>query len=251
MTTLWTGTSPKDLDNDDLLAVLYQTNLTSPEEVPLFSYHPLSATPPNPNNPERHMFYSNEPRWKVWKEKLPTTTSTRLDVSELGLSKDEYIVGLKVVYGGVEKDFFTGRGWQLSSDPHTLKPSEALFDEWLYAVVATDALCSIDDMGKETVMRASVKANLSRNFSLEGKAVLTDVDTDAVETRVIDSFEVPTKSLGLTTVPNEALASLKNEAFFGFPYTADPVLFVFVLVAFLGAAGLSLVCASTYRAYWR
>ncbi|MDR0500653.1 MAG: hypothetical protein LBG97_05345, partial [Coriobacteriales bacterium] len=239
MTTLWTGTALKDLDHDNLVAVLYKTNLTSEAETPDFKYHPLSANPNNPNNPEKNMQTSALGGWRVWAEQLPTTTSTRLDVSDLCLSEQEYIIGIKAVYGGVEKDFFTGNGWHTQADPHTVKslksPTEtdasmtndlatvrihpsaekaaADVDDWMYAVVATEALGLVDAEGNETVMRGSVRADIARNWA-NGAAVLTDLDIDMVETRVIDYFEVPSKSWGLTQNsenPNSDIPNKPNE----------------------------------------
>jgi len=224
MTTLWTGTSPAGMDFDNKMAVLYKTNKTDPDEPVIFSYNPLSANPDNPNNPDREMVYSNESGWRIWAEELSTTTQVRLDVADLNLAEDEYIVALKIVYGGVVKGFYTGKGWQTEDDPHTIQAFqtvnllEASLDEpmedWWYAVVATQGLRSQDEMGNETIMKGSIQADIARN-----NGILTDSDTDAVETRVITPFSYPTMSLGLVGIPMSG--NIPPSTGTGFPRTGD------------------------------
>jgi hypothetical protein len=230
MTTVWTGTAPAGMDHDGYVALLYKTNLTGGDEIPRFAYHPLAANPYNPNNPDKQMYYSNEPRWRIWAEQLSATTAARLDVADLGLAEGEYIVGLKCVYGGVAKGFRAGERW---TDTSTATPAEqslgvlslaALADtpttrlyDWRYAVVATTALATVDEMGNETVMRGSVSASLSRNIDpISGIPVLIDNDVDQVETRVADSFTIPTRSWGLTAGKDSQVVGSKR---FGLPLT--------------------------------
>ena len=207
MTTLWTGTAPAGMDFDNKMAVLYKTDRTEDNEQPIFTYNPLSANPDNPNNPNRNMVYSNEPGWRIWAEELSTTTQTRLDVADLDLAEDEYIIALKIVYGGVERGFYTGSGWKTMEEIHTIGHVEALstaamssrsepLEDWWYAVVATQGLRTYDEVGNETVMKGSVQAEIARN-----NGVLKDNDTDTVETRVIEPFSFPTISIGIVGIP--------------------------------------------------
>ncbi len=253
MTTLWTGTSPVKMDYDNKMALLYKTNKTDENEQVTFSYNPLSKNPYNPNNPEQNMTFSNQPGWRIWQEELSTTNQTKLMVSDLELAEEEYIVGLKAVYGGVDKDFFSGVGWIEEDDPHTVKPkTEAAktevaktpkLEHWSYSVVATDGLLPKDEMGDETVMQGSVTADLARN-----NGVLKDEDEDAVETRVIEPFSYPTTSNGIVGDPDisdgEPLASdpyRRKIAYSGLPKTGDNYVALIVLAALvLGGAGLLL-----------
>ncbi|HBT96005.1 MAG TPA: hypothetical protein DEB24_08045 [Coriobacteriia bacterium] len=201
MTTLWTGTSPADMDFDNKMAVLYKTNMTSADERVVFKSNPLAANPHNPNNPNKNMTFSNTPGWRIWAEGLSTTHQTRLDVSDLALNDGEYITGLKIVYGGVAKEFFSGRGWLEEEDPHTVKTLAgstiaAPIEHWSYSVVATEGLLPVDEFGDETIMKGTVTADLARN-----DGVLKDNDNDAVETRVIEPFYYPTKSNGIVGTP--------------------------------------------------
>ena len=190
MTTLWTGTSPAGLDFDDKVTVLYRTNMTSINEVPVFTYDVMAANPHNPNNPNNQMLYSQVGGWRIWAEALSTTSATRLDVSSLGLADGEYIIGLMFVYGGVQPGFFVGSGYSRYVEANTLRSGTQVNDhslassyyDWMYAVVATEALTPVDEAGMETIMRGSVTADVSRN------TVLTDSDYDEVQTRVIEPF---------------------------------------------------------------
>jgi 5-hydroxyisourate hydrolase-like protein (transthyretin family) len=269
MTTLWTGTSPSGMDNDGYMALLYKTNLTDKTEAPHFNYHPLTGNFFNPNNPDRLMQYSNSLGWRVWAEKLSVTEPTRLDVTDLNLKADEYIIGLKAVYGGVEKDFYCGKGWILEDDPHTVKDASALIDgeeqlpsasytkgglatyaqalevetsgiyDWRYAVVATSSLKTLDEMGKENVMRGSVQANLARNFTPQGEAVLTDVDVDRVETRVIEPFTIDSKPWGLTE-GHELISPPPPTPFAYLPFTGDKPLTLYLSLSLFIAGVLAL-----------
>ncbi|MCL1847570.1 MAG: SpaA isopeptide-forming pilin-related protein [Coriobacteriia bacterium] len=237
MTVLWTGTSPVGMDFDNKLAVLYRTNMTDPSEPVVFRYNPLHANPENPNNPSRNMVYSNEPGWRIWAEELPTTHQSRLDVADLNLQEGEYIIGLKIVFGGVDTGFFTGNGWQIEEDPHTIKSSdsialisvdpETLLEDWWYSVVATEGLRPLSEMGDETVMRGSVSADITRN-----NGVLTDNDIDAVETRVIEPFMFPTESNGLVWEPIPVRNPPQRPG--AFPRTGDQALL-------LGAVPIALI----------
>jgi len=248
MTTLWTGTAPDGMDFDDKMAILYKTNKTEDDEQPIFSYNPLSANPENPNNPNRNMIYSNTPGWRIWAEELSTTTQIRLDVADLNLAEDEFIIGLKIVYGGVVKDFYTGNGWQTVEELHTMGHTGATntaattttnesIEDWWYAVVATQGLKTSDEMGNETIMKGSVQADIARN-----NGVLTDNDIDAVETRVIEPFSYPTTSVGFVGIPMSNHYPNPNSKT-GVPQTGDqwamPAAFVGTLVM-----GIALTVAS-------
>jgi hypothetical protein len=283
------------MDFDNKMAVLYRTNMTDPSETVTFGYNPLAGNPDNPNNPEHNIIFSDEPGWRIWAEQLSTTEQTRLDVESLGLAEGEYIVGLKVVYGGVEKRFYTGRGWVDEEDPHTrpvddetarasdsgaeadaatdaeapatpgsdtseadaeapatdaatpevvrVMSAEAVLSDWYYAVVATGALLPEDEMGNETVMRGSVSADIGRN-----NGVLTDHDNDMVETRVIQPFQIPTRSNGLvgdrepfTPVDYEYSPSPSR-----LPGTGDSLMLLGLAAAFV-AAGIVLTVAHGRR----
>ena len=249
MTTLWTGTSPAGMDFDNKMAVLYKTNMTAATEPVLFSYNPLSGNPDNPNNPGRNIIYSNAPGWRIWAEQLSTTNQTRLDVSELNLADGEYIVGLKVAYGGVVKDFFTGTGWLTEDDPHTVPPldmrpmqttsNESVLADWYYSVIASGSLLPIDEMGDETVMRGSVSADINRN-----NGALEDHDEDRVETRVIEPFEMPTVSNGLVVppLPTRQISAPGRRL----PQTGDSYTSL-ALMTILALAGTSLLGAGMLR----
>jgi hypothetical protein len=251
MTTLWTGTSPAGMDFDNKMAILYKTNKTSEDEQVVFTYNPLAGNPDNPNNPERNIIYSNEPGWRIWAEELPVTNQSRLDVSELVLDEDEYIIGLKVAYGGVIKDFFTGTGWQDAEDPKTKKDDkvtpmamtspDAVLSDWYYAVVATNELLPADEMGDETVMRASVSTNIGRN-----NGVLTDEDDDEVETRVIQPFQIPTTSNGIRGGLTPVSTAGHNTPASGLPRTGDSV-FLAAVAGMLAACGIVLLAIDKRR----
>ncbi|MCL2883606.1 MAG: SpaA isopeptide-forming pilin-related protein, partial [Coriobacteriia bacterium] len=153
LTTLWTGTSPAGLDFDGRVAVLYQTNKTAKATMPLFAQSPLQGNPDNPNNPQKAMYLSEHPGFKVWKEGLSTTASSRLDVSALGLADGEYVTAIMAVYGGVDKDFYTGSGYAGSQgDPNSLRTGDQTpfasvgkILDWEYSVVATKGLRPYSD----------------------------------------------------------------------------------------------------------
>ncbi|MDR3136996.1 MAG: hypothetical protein LBU07_06295 [Coriobacteriales bacterium] len=128
LTTLWTGTSPAGLDHDGLMAVLYKTNLTAADELLLYDSDPMAANPDNANNPNREAFWSVEPGWRIWEEQLSTTEPTRMDVSALGLAQGEYLTHLRVVYGGVERGFFTGTQHEANDVSTGRKPEDMFVD---------------------------------------------------------------------------------------------------------------------------
>jgi hypothetical protein len=234
MTTLWTGTSPTNLDHDNLMTILYKTNY-SDEEIPHFSYHPLSANPYNANNLDRIMVFSDTPGWRIWKEQVATTVASRLDVADLDLAAGEYITGLKIVYGGVEPGFYAGNGWEKSDDPHTVKQTRVLgaqgvtaAEDFYYSVVATRALEPIDAAGNETVMRGSIRADIARNAG-----VLTDNDVDAVQTRVIGSFSHEYPQRGVLSTYGSYGGSL--------PRTGDTLHFYVVAAVCLAGLGVGLL----------
>ncbi|MDR1357839.1 MAG: hypothetical protein LBJ48_00570 [Coriobacteriales bacterium] len=259
MTTLWTGTAPEGMDYDSLMHILYKTNLTDSEEPVAFTYSPLSANPPNANNPERKMSVSLEPGWRVWQECVSTTRALRLDVADLTLEEGEYLTGLRAVYGGVVKGFYTGVGWEdgessESSEPETIPGIVQLLDinaddtdafelrDWAYAVIATEGLLPIDEMGDETVIEGSITADLSRNWGGEAP-VLSDVATDATETRVVATFTHPREDLGIN--PGSFFASFARG--FGLPITGDTVWLQGLGLAILVAAGVMLVVVAVKR----
>ena len=195
LTKLWTGTSPAGLDYDGMVAVLYRTNMTSANEQPSYGYNPLSANPTNPNNQSQTGLYSNASGWRIWAEGISVTDSVLLYASVLGLQENEYITGLMFVYGGVDIGFYTGAGFDIRSEPNTIRSGDqsnifgdATALDWMYSVVATQSLRPIMG-GSETIMRGSVQALGSRN------GVLTDSDYDAVETRVIEPFALSYPSI--------------------------------------------------------
>jgi uncharacterized surface anchored protein/endonuclease YncB( thermonuclease family) len=192
MTTLWTGTVPEGLDFDGRCTVLYRTNMAADNDIPDFTYNLMAKNPENPNNPDRRMAYSNQGGWQIWAEGISATEQSRLDVSALGLAPGEYITGLKVAYGGVDVGFYTGSRYGSDSPVNGLGPlATATAKDWSYAVMATEALLPYDRWGNETVIYGDVSADIARN------TVLTDDDTDAVETRVIAPFEVVGESNGV------------------------------------------------------
>ncbi|MCL2806743.1 MAG: SpaA isopeptide-forming pilin-related protein [Coriobacteriia bacterium] len=233
MTTLWTGTTPPGMDYDGLCAILYKTNMTDPNTPVVYTYDYMAANPPNPNNPNNYMSQAIEPGWIIWKERVSTTTATRLDVADLNLREGEYITGLRIFYGGVVQGFYTGSAFGTHSG---VTPRD-----WNYAVVATGALLTEDDMGNETVMKGSIEAGLFRNWN--GSApVLTDVDKDQVETRVIETFSFdrldlelkPSDYLG-TSLSTNTSSAIKP---FKIPRTADGLwlaILKIAIVAFTGA----------------
>jgi hypothetical protein len=251
MTTLWTGSSPAGMDFDNKMAVLYRTNMTGAGEPVAFRYNPLAANPDNPNNPKRNLVFSSKPGWRIWAEQLSTTVPSRLDVAELGLAEGEYITGLKVVYGGVLKEFFTGGGWVGKGNPRTRPPDEIALartlsavvspTDWHYAVVATSALLPVDEMGNETVMKGSVTADIARN-----NGVLTDHDNDAVETRVIQPFKIPTRSNGLVgdKMPSELVDYEPSTPAARLPSTGDDFALLAVATALViaGTVPAAIAC---------
>lgn len=248
MTTLWTGTAPEGMDYDGLMHLLYKTNMTDPSLPVSFNYDPMSANPINPNNPENNMFVSIEPGWVVWQECISTTTAIRLDVADLNLREGEYIIGIKAVYGGVVKGFYTGKSWENSdtaqsytgdSETITTLADMSTFQEfelrdWSYAVVATGELLPIDEMGNETVMEASIRADLFRNWGGDAP-VLADIAKDKVETRVIKPFKYDSEYLGI-----------KPGGFFGgfsLPVTGDSPWLLLILLGIAITAGTSFIVA--------
>ncbi|MDR0308526.1 MAG: hypothetical protein LBH87_01175 [Coriobacteriales bacterium] len=202
--SLWTGTSPLDLDFDNSLTLLYRTNKSTGQDVPDFQTNPLNANPENPNNPDRRMYLSNTSGWSVWKEGISTTESEFLDISTLELDEDEYITGIKVVYGGVKADFFTGVGYMNTLDagldqsfePNSVRsgdqrplPGDGAVLDWMYSVVATQGLRPLAADGAETVITNSIAAVGVRN-----DGVLRSDDQDEVRTRVIEPFTFATRA---------------------------------------------------------
>jgi hypothetical protein len=216
MTTLWSMTSLASLDWDGYVALLYKTNLTKADKTVQFSYDPLFVNPYNPNNPKRKMYYSNEAGRRIWKEKLSTTKPSRLKAADLPLAKGEYLIGLKCVYGGVDKGFYTGRGWQISDEEHVTSSNAGIHTfatgalpvlyDWRYAVSASFAPRTTDERGNEAAMYASTTACLARNLTQEGLPVLSARVKDSVKTRVVDSFSIPTLSLGLSAGKDSLVA---------------------------------------------
>lgn len=247
MTTLWTGTSPAGMDYDNKMILLYKTNMTPQNEQPVFANNPLDGNPYNPNNPSKNMSFSNQPGWRVWVEDLSTTHQTRLDITDLNLQKGEYIVGLKAVYGGVEKGFFSGSGWMDEPSPHTVKlrgatSNIASLEHWTYSVVATSGLLPIDEMGDETVLKGSVSADLAKN-----NGILKDNDVDSVETRVIEPFKIPTTSNGVVgdsfTSNGFAGDSPFRRAAYNLPKTGDSLMYLLAICAF-ALAGTTILLMS-------
>lgn len=231
MTTLWTGTAPAGMDYDGLMHVLYKTNMTDPSEQVVFSYDPMGANPPNPSNPGNNMSVSIQPGWRIWRECLPTTATTRLEVADLNLCEGEYIIGIRAVYGGVEKGFYTGADWGSNGASNEIR-------DWWYSVVATDALLTVDEMGNETVMRGSIQADLFRNWGVDSP-VLTDIARDQVETRVIETFKYGKRSLGIR--PGGLLGA------YGLPTTGDVVLDAVIAITVTAATGAALMATGLRR----
>jgi hypothetical protein len=170
----------------------------------------------------------------------------RLDVSELNLQEGEYIIGLRAVYGGVVKGFYTGTGFGDAGSTAYGQPDLTTLDEelgtyhafelrdWWYSVVATGALLTQDEMGNETVMRGSIQADLFRNWGGDAP-VLTDVDNDQVETRVIETFAYSKQDLGIN--PGSFLGGF----FRWLPFTGDNSWALGGALVLISALGCSLV----------
>jgi hypothetical protein len=234
MTTLWTGTSPEGLDFDGKVTLLYKTNMTGAGEQPCFGYDFMAANPENPNNPKRETLYSEEPGWRIWQEGLSTSVQQRLDVSALGLAEGEYITGLKLVYGGVDVDFFTGSEYAVTPEgPGFGVMALSNYEDWSYAVVATSPLQKFNQTGLETVIFGDVDADIMRNV------VLTDVDVDEVMTRVIAPFMIASGSNGMP--PNPEIFPPDNG---GLPGTGDNHWLFEILIGFL-LAGLTMMAVSS------
>ncbi len=233
MTTLWTGTAPEGMDYDGLMHILYKTNKTEQSEEVSFSYNPMSANPYNANNPYNHMSVSVEPGWRIWQECVSTTSAVRLEVADLNLQEGEYIIGLRAVYGGVTKGFYTGVGWGSSGAANEIR-------DWWYSVVATGALLTIDEMGDETVMRGSIQADLFRNWGVGSDSpVLTDIDHDQVETRVIETFTYNKQALGIK--PGGFFGG------FGLPVTGDSLWLILVGLVIVAMIGFAFIVVSVKR----
>ncbi|MDR1088508.1 MAG: hypothetical protein LBL23_04485, partial [Coriobacteriales bacterium] len=104
--------------------------------------------------------------------------------------------------------------------------------DWTYAVIATDGLLPLDEMGDETVMEGSIRADLFRNWAGEAP-VLTDVATDEVETRVIDTFAYEREDLGINP------GSFFGNFMAGLPFTGDILWLVGLGLAILAAVGIA------------
>ena len=251
MTTLWTGTAPPGMDHDNLMCILYKTNKTDPALPVVFGYDYMAANPYNANNPHNNMYVSNQPGWVIWQECVSTTTAIRLDVADLGLAEDEYIIGLRVVYGGVVKGFYTGTGWganggnDMTPDEHEALGEYVEFElrDWWYSVVATEALKTEDEMGNETVMRGSIQADLFRNWGAESP-VLTDIDHDAVETRVIETFTYDKLDLG---IGGGFVSTFFGGLIRSMPSTGDTIRTIGIFCVLAAAAGVSLIALAKRR----
>jgi len=243
MTTLWTGTTPPGMDYDGLCAILYKTNLTDPGEQVSFAYDYMAANPPNANNPSNYMYVSVEPGWRIWQECVSTTEAVRLEVADLNLRPDEYIIGIRAVYGGVVKGFYSGTGWTGGENPKTVQDELRMLEDgsddtrafelrdWYYAVVASGGLRTQDEMGNETIMAGSIQADLFRNWG-DNAPVLVDVDTDRVETRVIETFKHDTQDLGING------RGFFGGLFRGLPVTGDSLGLIGILALLTAVSGI-------------
>jgi LPXTG-motif cell wall-anchored protein len=185
-------------DSDGFFNLWYKTNLTDGS----LTYSDVSATstnPVNPNNPDMAQVWPST-GWQLWQANLPTTASTNLKVSELGLAEGEHITALRFEYGSVEIGFTTLNGslTALQSD----KPSgRSTSIDW--TPLPTDRFYSAEaalasglrpatylvtcpqGLLPPEVISSSVSAHIARNL------VLTEEDSDDVATTVIQPFTLP------------------------------------------------------------
>jgi hypothetical protein len=106
ITQLWTPVSVGDTDG--YFNLWYQTNMTNPY-TQYSDANAMDTNPYNPNNPDNVQKYPSL-GWQLWQEKLSTTKTTHLLVSDLKLVQGEYITGLRYEYGSVEVGFSTDIG---------------------------------------------------------------------------------------------------------------------------------------------
>jgi TQXA domain-containing protein len=187
-------------DSDGFFNLWYQTNLTDSAWT-YSSANAMNTNPFNVNNPDGIQNWPST-GWQLWQEALPTTSTTHLDVENLGLAPDEYITALRFEYGSVEVGFTTRD--TLKQSLQTDKELKSVISDWsenqqdsdsafrplavselrpaTYLVTCSTALLP------PTVIRNSATVNIARNV------VLSDRDEDAVRTGVIEPFMIQTKS---------------------------------------------------------
>ena len=138
-------------------------------------------------------------------------TSTMISVESLGLARDEYLTGLCLYYGAVEKDF------------STLSPLS-------YMVVATH------ELAEGVVIPNTATSHITRNWAQRDGSVngLSDDDIDSVATTVLGTFEQHFDR-GYSPTSSGRLGSWKPTL----PQTGDAML-PFGLLALAGA----LTCAA-------
>nr|WP_306792795.1 prealbumin-like fold domain-containing protein [Collinsella urealyticum] len=121
--TLVAVTTPVTVgDADNKMNLWFQTNHSQSEDAVQASDANATLTDgvDNPwlSHPETKKTLGDDGRaldytgWRLWKQDLPTDSSTTLFVSDLGLDPDEHVIGLRFEYGRVEKHFTTiGTDW--------------------------------------------------------------------------------------------------------------------------------------------
>ena len=144
--------------------------------------------------------------WRLWQADVDATTATDLSVSDLGLADGEYVTGIRLEYGRVEKGFTTRQdGWDRDDlkDTHDdLDDASDSASQNGTADVATDGqddtlslspafvhMQVTDDYQDGTVLENSASVDLYRNGGGEG---LESHDEDKVrQVALSDARDMP------------------------------------------------------------
>ena len=151
-------------DNDGQFHLWYQTNLSN-ESTTHANSSASDNNPYNPANPNNEMRFSNV-GWQLWLEGADTSSRHHLKVSDLNLADGEYITGLKLEYGRVEKGFGS--------------ITDAPFSYLVYCPVPIEKIDSLT--GEEAIIHNTASSHITRNLNL------IDDDYATVTTKLIDSF---------------------------------------------------------------
>lgn len=142
-------------------------------------------------------------------DKYMNTSMHLLKTSELRLDDDEYLTGIKIVYGAVKPGFYTGAGkkaatwnWEQIGRNWGFEDNYGYADylevnnekapevknsiyDWTIEVFATRGFFTHDDQGNENIINHSVKSKIGINAGTH--AELKAEDYDSTQTRVMDT----------------------------------------------------------------
>ncbi|MDR1713425.1 MAG: hypothetical protein LBR39_04660 [Coriobacteriales bacterium] len=244
-------------DSDGLFNLWYQTNLTDPEK--LYSEaNAMASNPANPNNPKLEQLWPSV-GWQLWQQDVPTTCTSHFLVSDLNLAEGEYVTALRFEFGSVEVGFTTHNSLlQGLQEKKELKPSTV---DWTPRpasstdkVSAGSQLTTLDAASATGLQPATylvscpqsllppVLLSSSAQVFIARNVVLTDTDSDAVQTSLINTFSVRPNSATPTDISTLAGYGVPRGGSGGrttVSATGDNVFAVLALLASaLGCAGL-------------